>query len=87
MAKFKFNHGAVDRLLRQSVDNLADKLTRALNNLTPTYQGKPVDEVKVVVQRAWGENSGGGALPEPQLTEFATAIANGRHVQVNGVVG
>jgi hypothetical protein len=82
MAKFEFNKGAIDRVAREAVRNMAADLTRGLNALVATHEGRPVDEVKIAVQRVWKDRSGGGSISDPELTQFAEEIAAGRGVTV-----
>ncbi|MEU5323023.1 hypothetical protein AB0G67_40665 [Streptomyces sp. NPDC021056] len=80
--KVTINKGALQKVARQATRDLASKLTRALNALTPQYQGRPLDEVKRAVQQTWARNSGGGSITDPELTEFAEKIAAGGRVEV-----
>ncbi|MEW2266879.1 hypothetical protein [Streptomyces sp. NPDC047868] len=73
---------AVQKAAEKTARGMASDLTRALNGLTPTYQGRPLDEVKQAVQSTWKRHSGGGSITDPELTEFAEKIASGGRVEV-----
>lgn len=73
---------AVDKAAQQAGRGIVSDLTRALNALTPTYQGRPLDEVKQAVQSTWAKHSPGGSITDPELTQFAEEIASGGRVEV-----
>lgn len=78
----KINQSALKKAAQKAVKSMSGDLTRSLNGLIPTYQGRPLDEVKTAVQRAWSRNSGGGSITDPELTKFAEEIVAGRRVEV-----
>jgi hypothetical protein len=81
--KVNIDQGALKKVLQKAVQGKASELTRALNALTATHQGKPLDEVKRAVQATWTRHAGrGGSITDPELTKFAEEIAAGRRVQV-----
>ncbi|MGW8955852.1 hypothetical protein [Streptomyces sp. NPDC055709] len=82
MAKFKFDKSAARRLVQKRTEELAQKLTRDLNALVPTHQGRPVDEVKEAIRSVWTRSTGGGSITDPELTQFAESIAGGQRVAV-----
>ncbi|MFH8581646.1 hypothetical protein [Streptomyces zaomyceticus] len=89
MAKFEFDKRKLEKVVRQAAqakgDELAAQLTSSLNALSPACVGRPVNEVKVEVQRAWRRRMEND-LPEPKLTEFAEQLAGGGTVRVNAVM-
>jgi hypothetical protein len=87
MAKSKFkltiDEKALQKVANDAARTLAANLSRELNALKPQFEGKPLDEVKMAVQRTWARHSGGGSITDPELTEFAEAIQAGDQVNVN----
>lgn len=85
MAKFNFDkrklQKAVEQAAHKKLTTITEKLSLELNALTPTYRGRPVDEVKPAVQQVWRKHLMKD-LPEPKLTEFAEQIAAGGTVRV-----
>ncbi|MGW6144307.1 hypothetical protein [Streptomyces sp. NPDC055140] len=82
-SKLKIDDSALRKVAEQATRKLASDLTRALNVLTPQYQGRPLDEVKKAVAETWSRHSGGGSITDPELTKFAEQIAAGGQVTVN----
>ncbi|MFE5512252.1 hypothetical protein ACFQ9J_16865 [Streptomyces sp. NPDC056529] len=89
MAKFNFDKRKLEKVVRRAAqvkgDELARQLTSDLNALNPACVGRPVDEVKVEVQRVWRRLMESD-LPEPKITEFAEKIAGGGTVRVEAVM-
>lgn len=82
--KLEIDDKALQKIAEKAAREMAAKLTRALNGLTPRYEGKPLDEVKKAVQSTWARNSGeGGSISDPELTAFAEQIQAGGRVEVN----
>ena len=73
---------AVEKAAEKAGRSIASDLTRALNGLTATYQGRPLEEVKQAVQSTWAKHSAGGSITDPELTQFAEEIAAGGRVEV-----
>jgi hypothetical protein len=82
MAQFKFDKSAIRRVANKAVADMAAKLARDLNALIPSHEGRPLDEVKRAVQDVWRRGSGGGEISDPELSQFAEAIASGQQVTV-----
>ncbi|QGZ53382.1 hypothetical protein GPZ77_34720 (plasmid) [Streptomyces sp. QHH-9511] len=89
MAKFKFDKRKLQKVVNQAAqakgDELADQLTADLNALSPSCKGRPVNEVKVEVQKVWRRRMSSD-LPEPKVTEFAETLAGGGSVRVTAAV-
>lgn len=86
MSSFKFNPRALERAVLQAADGAvrrkADNLQTVVDNLERTHQGRPVDEVKVALRTAWRSATGDGDITDPELTQWATHISEGRHINV-----
>ncbi|MFJ7990313.1 hypothetical protein [Streptomyces sp. NPDC096351] len=89
MAKFNFDKRKLEKVVRQAAqakgDELASQLTSDLNALNPGVTGRPVDEVKVDVQKVWRRRMQND-LPEAKLKEFAEKLAAGGTVRVTAVM-
>jgi hypothetical protein len=77
---FKMNPGWEDEAKRMAFDAVAPKLQAALDRVYDECSGRPVDEVKPVLQREWTANTGGGTLSDPDLTKYASLISDGDRV-------
>ncbi len=82
MANFKFDDRAIKKAANDAVRKLAADLTKALNALTPRYQGKPLPEIKSEIQRVWSRETNGGSITDPELTQFAEQIRDGGRIEV-----
>lgn len=79
MAKFKFNPGALEQIGRQAVDRFNRQMQPDLDSLFDRYHGQPVDVVKTALASEWQAKTN-KPLPEPQLTQWANLISNGRRI-------
>ena len=91
MSKFSFDARAVERavmeLAEPAVRKIADDLQRLVDDLAASHAGRPVDEVKVALRSRWQQSTPDGDITDPELTEWATAISEGRapRVQYDGL--
>ncbi len=60
---------------------VSSDLQRAMDRLRPAYVGKPVAEIKPVLQRAWRSATVDGKIADPELSEYAKAISSGRQIK------
>lgn len=86
MSSFSFNPDDLERVVRQAADGAvrqkANDLQAVVDNLGRTHQGRPVDEVKVALRGAWQNATGDGDITDPELTDWATYISEGRHIEI-----
>lgn len=84
MAKgnFEFDERALRKAVAPALEKLARDLTRMLQGMAREFQGRPVEEVKPVLQARWAEATPGGSITDPELTQYAEAIAAGRSIEV-----
>jgi len=47
-----------------------------------THAGHPVDEVKPALQARWSAVNDGASITDPELTQYAQALSDGRRVVV-----
>lgn len=80
---FSYDRRALDRAVKDATKGAIGDLTKstqsALDALHRQMSGQPVERVKPKLAQAW-KSKMGEALTEPQLTEWATAIANGQRI-------
>lgn len=77
-AQFKFDQGAIDRVVQDAMRGAQHDLQRSFDDLGRRYRGRPVNEVKVALRDVL--RRGGGNVGEPELTEWATAISEGTRI-------
>jgi hypothetical protein len=68
------------RAIEPRMQELVRRCQAAVDGLGPVYEGKPVEEIKPALQRAWASATEGGQITDPHLTEYAEAIRIGRPV-------
>jgi hypothetical protein len=69
---------AIDGGLHQ----LASDFQSAIDGLRPAYEGKPVEQIKPALERAWAEVNNGPRIIDPHLTQYAEAIRVGRPMEI-----
>ncbi|WP_442546150.1 hypothetical protein ACSBOX_21315 (plasmid) [Arthrobacter sp. KN11-1C] len=64
------------------------RVQAVLVDVSRDYSGKPVDEVKTVLQEQWASANEGASITDPELTGAATAISDGKRVWMedNGTI-
>lgn len=62
--------------IKGGVDKLARDHTSMIDSLIRRYRGRPVEDIKPVLQREWRQLNG-GSITDPELTECAQAISDG----------
>lgn len=72
----------VAKAVNGTVQKLAADLTRMLAGMSTEFQGRPVDEIKPVLQSRWKSATGGGSITDPELTAYAEQIAAGHPITV-----
>lgn len=73
----KWNPNA-DQILAQMVSNVAD----AVDAISREYAGRPVDEIRPALAARWAAANEGASITEPDLTNVATFISQGKRVWV-----
>ena len=83
MANFEFNERALKKLVKEGVEkNVLPAVQRALDDVYRSHKGKPVAEIKPVLQRRWARIGQGYKLTDPHLTAYAEAISEDRRIRV-----
>jgi hypothetical protein len=70
------------RAIEPGMQELARGFQMAVDGLRPTYEGKPVEEIRPALQQAWASVNDGARITDPELTEYAEAIRIGRPVEI-----
>ncbi|MEU8928125.1 hypothetical protein AB0D10_45755 [Kitasatospora sp. NPDC048545] len=82
--KFNFDAGALERAVKQAANDGIRKLAAdyqgLLDGLVSSHAGKPLAEVKAALQAGWQRL--GGNLPDPELTQYAEYIKEGRRIEI-----
>jgi hypothetical protein len=78
-SRVTFKPGALDRIGRQAVDQFNTKMQPVMDKVFEECSGRPVHEVKLALNARWTAG-GGNPIPEPQLTQWATLISEGRRI-------
>jgi len=78
-------NGDFERELRKAVQDglrdVAQDYQQMFDSLGRRYRGQPLSTIKTALQREW-RRVDGDPLPEPDLTEYATAISDGTPIQM-----
>ncbi|MEA9987066.1 hypothetical protein [Subtercola sp. RTI3] len=72
---FHWNSNA-DQILAQMVANTA----AAIYEVCRDFSGRPVDEVRPALAARWAASNEGASITEPELTNVATLISQGKRV-------
>lgn len=67
-----------DQILARMVANTA----AAVDAVCRDFSGRPADEVRPALASRWAASNDGAAITEPDLTNIATLISNGKRVWV-----
>lgn len=70
------------RAIEPQMQELVHRLQAAMDGLRPVYEGKPVEEIKPALQRAWANANDGAQITDPQLTTYAEAIRIGQPIEI-----
>ncbi len=79
MSSFNFDSNAFKREIGKQVESAMKDITGDLNRemsaMVQQYQGRPLDEIKVALQRLYAKRD--GHISDPELTEYAEAVQAG----------
>ncbi len=75
---------AGQELIREASRTLQAENNRYLNGLSRRLRGQPLEEIKAELQRHYG--SGRDGIKDPDLTNWAEGIHEGRHFNVTVTV-
>ncbi|GAA1583052.1 hypothetical protein GCM10009828_003920 [Actinoplanes couchii] len=61
------------------MDRFNTRMQPVMDKVFEECSGRPVDEVRPLLTRHWTAD-GGNPIPEPHLTQWATAISQGQRI-------
>jgi hypothetical protein len=77
---FKMNPAAQAAMAAMAIKAVQGRFQPILDGLTQEFGGQPVAVVKEVLTQRWAAGNEGASIGDPQLTNWATAISEGRRV-------
>lgn len=77
---FSFDERALRDVIDSGMQGVTVSYQRLFDELRADYTGRPVEEIKPVLQARW-RSVAGGEITDPQLSEWAQHIADGTDVQ------
>ncbi|MFC9121684.1 hypothetical protein ACFTXO_18100 [Streptomyces sp. NPDC057067] len=79
-AKLSFDARTFERGIKKAaggmMQKLAADLTKMLNGMSQEFEGRPVEEIKPVLQQRW-KRVADGSITDPRLTQYAEQVAAG----------
>ncbi len=78
MAGFQFDKRAMDKIVKDAVQDAAKETQQLLDRLLRTQKGKPVPQVKATLLREWRRS--GGKMTDSEATDWATLLSEGRRI-------
>ena len=78
--KFEFNQDALRRLAEDAVTKMATDRTQELDLLFERYKGRPVDEIRPVLEHLFARVAWN--MGDERLSAFAEAIHDDRRVAI-----
>lgn len=83
--KFTMKPGAEAELQKMAFEAISKRLQPVLDGLHAEYAGHPVDTIKPVLAQRWAAMNDGASITDPDLTNVAQAISDGKRITfVNG---
>lgn len=83
-SKVTFNSSAINKVANEAAAKVGARFSAVLNGMSSEFAGRPVEEIKPVLQSRWAAVAG-GSITDPELSEYAAKIAEGEtfNVKVN----
>lgn len=72
--------GAEDALQTMVFEAISKFLQPVLDGLLAEYAGQPVDTIKPVLAQRWAAANEGASIEDPDLTNVAQALSDGKRV-------
>jgi hypothetical protein len=80
LVKLEFNDDARNELGREAARQGADRMQGVFDRVLELGEGKPVQEVKVILAREW-RSAFGGDITDPELSRDAALLAAGHRIE------
>ena len=74
------NPGAEKAIADLAVKAMSDRFQPILDAIHAEYAGQPVDIIKPVLAERWASGNTGASITDPELTNVAQAISDGKRV-------
>lgn len=71
----------LQRTAQPQIQGIADQIQQLLDRLGQQYEGQPVETIKPVLQAEWSRVNG-GSITDPELSEWAQHISDGRRIEM-----
>lgn len=71
----------LQRVVQPQVQAIADQYQQMLDRLGRQYAGQSVETIKPVLQAEWSRVNG-GSITDPELSDWAQHISDGRRIAV-----
>lgn len=77
---FKMNPGAEKAIVDMAVKAMSDRFQPILDDIHAQYAGESVDMIRPVLAQRWAAANTGASITDPELTNVAQAISDGKRV-------
>ena len=77
---FKMTPGAEKAIADITVKAMTERFQPILDNLYAEYAGQPVETIKPVLAERWAAGNNGASITDPELTNVAQAVSDGKRV-------
>lgn len=74
------NPGAEKAIADMAVKAMSARFQPILDGIHAEYAGQPVDIIKPVLTQRWAAGNAGASITDPDLTNVAQAISEGKRV-------
>lgn len=74
------NPGAEKAIAEMAVKATSDRFQPILDAIHAEYAGRPVGAIKPVLAQRWAAGNAGASITDPDLTNVAQAISEGKRV-------
>ncbi|MFJ9096574.1 hypothetical protein ACIRIR_34415 [Streptomyces globisporus] len=80
-SRFTFNQQIMKKVVNEAAGKVEAKISTLLNGMSSEFAGRPVEEIKPVLQSRW-RAAVDGSITDPELSEYAAKIAAGESFDV-----
>lgn len=79
--RIEWNESGLQEMVNQVARDHAARVQEVLDSILMAAPGKSLDEIRMLLSREMQETLGGN-ITDPELTEFAEALAAGQRINV-----
>jgi hypothetical protein len=80
--RFEPNQQGIDAAVRAAAESFTTGLQQAVDDVSATHQGRPVEDVKPALRERLRQVPG-ATVDDPKLSEWAGYISNGRPINLS----